>query len=80
MGAGIKVVVIRLKDDMPTGDEGRAFRAISFPSTRVMTSFTVRSSILSVAGITGRITMSAIPAMRTSLTIISVKSTADGTG
>ena len=72
--------MILLKDEMPAADEGRAFRAISFPSTRVMTSFTVRSSILSAPRISRRISMSAIPAMRASLTIISVKSTAVGTG
>ena len=40
MGAGTEVVIILFKDVMPAADEGRAFCATSFTSTRVMTSFT----------------------------------------
>ena len=65
----------RLKEDMPDADAGRAFLAISLPSTREITSLTALSRMALVPNTSRRMSKSAMPAISTSLIIESVKST-----
>ena len=74
-GCAADIGLPRLKEDMPDGDEGRAFLAIYLPSTREITLLTALSRMALVPNTSRQMSKSAMPAISTSLMIALVKST-----